>query len=141
MAPHSLCREGFDKPLATPEGGFATLATELAMALEDAVVEVDKILDSECRDLFFGAATHVFCHLRLREPGFDLGSVIPSVPAEARDRAAEAVKGPLEPLVKRLARVTALSSPDVAEANDGEDGASQINEQPRVEGAISGGSS
>ncbi|KAE8794599.1 hypothetical protein D1007_30638 [Hordeum vulgare] len=95
----SLCEVRFDEPLATLEAVFTAHVAELAVALENVVVQVDKILDSECRDLFFVAATRVFSHLYLREPGFDLGSVILPVPAEARHNAAEAVNGPMEALV------------------------------------------
>ncbi|KAE8807977.1 hypothetical protein D1007_15658 [Hordeum vulgare] len=76
MALRSLCRDRFDEPLAIPKGDFVALAKELVVALEGAVVQVDKILDSDCRDLFFAAATRIFSHLHLREPGFDLGSVV-----------------------------------------------------------------
>ncbi|KAI4995829.1 hypothetical protein ZWY2020_037917 [Hordeum vulgare] len=95
------------------------IAAELAVVLEDAVVQVDKILDNKCRDLFFEAATRVFSHLLLREPGFDFYSVILPVPTVVRHTAAEAVKGPVEALVKRFAHVAAPSSPDAAEAYDG----------------------
>ncbi|KAI4992057.1 hypothetical protein ZWY2020_041920 [Hordeum vulgare] len=98
MALHTLWRHGFDEPLATPQGGFAMLAVKLAVALEDAVIKVDKILDSECRDLFSEAATRVLSHLHLHEPGFDFGSVILPVPTEARDSTAEAVMGPMGPI-------------------------------------------
>ena len=47
MAFRCLCRDGLDKLLATPEGTFAALTTELAVALEDVVIQVEKILDSE----------------------------------------------------------------------------------------------
>ncbi|KAI5013399.1 hypothetical protein ZWY2020_034511 [Hordeum vulgare] len=99
MALCSLYRDGFNKPLATRDGGFAALATELAVALEDADLKVD---------LFFAAVTCVFSHLHLREPGFDLGSAILAVPVKARDCAAEAVKGPVEALVKRFAGLQLL---------------------------------
>ncbi|KAE8810943.1 Far1 [Hordeum vulgare] len=107
----SLCRDEFDEPMATPEDGFATLAKGLIAALEAAVMQMDKILDSQCRDLFFAAATRVFSHLHLRDLGFDLTSVIVPVPAEARDCAAEAVKGPVEALVRRFVRVVPPLSP------------------------------
>ncbi|KAE8806321.1 hypothetical protein D1007_17476 [Hordeum vulgare] len=81
------------------------LAVELTVALEDDVIQVDKILDSDCRDLFSEAATLVFSHLHLREPGFDFDSMILPIPTHARDSAAEAVKGPVEALLKRFARV------------------------------------
>ncbi|KAE8772634.1 hypothetical protein D1007_55328 [Hordeum vulgare] len=101
MVLRSLCRDGFDEPLATPEDGFAALANGLIVALEGAVVHVDKILDNDCHDLFFAVATCVFSHLHHRQPGFDLGSMILPVPTEARDHAVEAVKGPVEALVRR----------------------------------------
>ncbi|KAI4996077.1 hypothetical protein ZWY2020_041175 [Hordeum vulgare] len=137
----SLCWDGFSEPMGITEDGFAALTKELVAELEGAIVQVDKILDSECRDLFFAAATRVFTHLHLCEPGFDLGSVILPVPTEARDRAAEAVKGPMEALVRRFARVAAPSSPGAAEVDDGEDDASDINDQPPAEGATGEGSS
>ncbi|KAE8801892.1 hypothetical protein D1007_22399 [Hordeum vulgare] len=84
------------------------------MALEDVVIQVDKVLDSECCGLFFEAATRVFSHLHLRESGFDFSSVILPVPSKARDGAAEAVKGHMEVLVKRFALITVPSSPDAA---------------------------
>ena len=46
------------------------------------------------------------------------------VPTEARDSAAEAVKGPVEALVRMFARAAPPSSVCGAEANDGEDDAS-----------------
>ncbi|KAI5007515.1 hypothetical protein ZWY2020_051972 [Hordeum vulgare] len=137
----SLCRVGFDEPLATPERGFIALKTELAVMLENIVVQVDKIVDSKCRDLFFEAATRVFTHLHLREPGFDFTSVILPVPTEARHCAAEAVKGPAEALVKRFAHVAPASSPDAAEAGDGEDDTSDADDKPPKDGATGGGSS
>ncbi|KAE8818951.1 hypothetical protein D1007_03154 [Hordeum vulgare] len=76
----SFCRDEFDESLASPECGFAELAVELAVVLENAVDQVDKIVDSECRDLFFEAVTRVLSHLHLGKPGFDFSSVILSVP-------------------------------------------------------------
>ncbi|KAE8787900.1 hypothetical protein D1007_38118 [Hordeum vulgare] len=121
----SLCQDGFDKPLATQGSGFVALAAKIAVALENVVVQVDKILDSECRDHFFEAATHVFSHLHLCEPGFDFGSMI--VPVLS---AAEAMKGPVEALVKRFARVVAPSFPDGAEADEGEDDTFDADDTP-----------
>ncbi|KAE8771014.1 hypothetical protein D1007_57165 [Hordeum vulgare] len=137
----SLCRGRFGEPLATPESGFAALAVELTVVLENAIIQVDKILDNVCHDLFFEAATHVFSHLHLREPGFDFGSVILPVHTEARHSAAEAVKGPVEALLKRFARVAAPSSPDAAEDDDEEDDASDADDESPEDGASSGGSS
>ncbi|KAE8805704.1 hypothetical protein D1007_18206 [Hordeum vulgare] len=111
------------------------------MVLENAVVHVDKILDSDCRDLFFKAATCFFSHLHLPEPGFDFGSVVLPVPIEALHSAVEVVKGPVEVLVKRFARVAAPSSPDAAEADDGEDDASDTDDKPPKDGATDGGGS
>ncbi|KAE8797592.1 hypothetical protein D1007_27247 [Hordeum vulgare] len=128
MAVRSLCRDGFGGPLATPKDGFASLAKKLVVALEGAAMQVDKILDSECRDLFFAAATRVFSHLHFHEPGFDLDSVIFPVHAEAHDRAAEPVKGSVEALVRRFARVAAPSFPRVAEVDGGEDDASDVDD-------------
>ncbi|KAE8818377.1 hypothetical protein D1007_03820 [Hordeum vulgare] len=127
---HTLCRDGFDEPLATPESGFVVLVAELIKALEDVVIQVDKILDSECRDLFSEAATCVFSHLHVREPGFDFGSVILSVPTEARNRAAEAVKGPVKAFVNRFARITVPSPPDADEPDDGEEDATDDDDKP-----------
>ncbi|KAE8797968.1 hypothetical protein D1007_26874 [Hordeum vulgare] len=107
----SSCLDGFDEPLATREDGIAAFAKGLVAALEVAVVQVDKILDNECHDLFFAVATRVFSHLHLCGPGFDLSSVILPVPIEARDRVAEAVKGPVLALVRSFACVAAPSSP------------------------------
>ncbi|KAE8817007.1 hypothetical protein D1007_05200 [Hordeum vulgare] len=137
----SLCRDEFDEPLTTPEDGFASLVKGLVATLEAAVTQMDKILDSERRDLFFTAATRVFSHLRLCDPGFDLSFMIVPVPAEARDRAAEAVKGPVEALVKRFARVAPPLSPGTAGADDGEDDASDIHDQPPAEGVTGDASS
>ncbi|KAE8791844.1 hypothetical protein D1007_33673 [Hordeum vulgare] len=104
-------------------------------------MQVDKILDSECRDLFFAAVVRVFSHLHLREPGFDLGSVILPVPAKAHDRAAEAVKGSVEALVRRLVRVAAPPFPGAAEADNREDNVSNGDDQPHAEGETGRGSS
>ncbi|KAE8803179.1 hypothetical protein D1007_20949 [Hordeum vulgare] len=109
------------------------------VALEDAVIQMDEVLNSECRDLFAEAATRVFSHLLLREPGFDFGSVILSVPAKARNGAAEAVKGLVEALVKRLARVAVPSSPDVADVDDGEDNTTGVDDKPPEDRAAGGG--
>ncbi|KAE8795951.1 hypothetical protein D1007_29144 [Hordeum vulgare] len=117
------------------------LAAELAVALEGSYVQVDKILDNECRDLFFEVATRVFSHFHLHEPGFDFGSMILSVPTEAHHNAMEAVKGPVETLVKRFTRFAAPSSPDAAEAVDGEDNASNTDDKPPEDGATGGGGS
>ncbi|KAE8811564.1 hypothetical protein D1007_11623 [Hordeum vulgare] len=112
------------------------------MALEDTVIQLDNILDSECRELFSEAATRVFSHLHLREPRIAFGSVILPVPTEARDSAPEAVKGSMDALLKMFTRVAVPPSPDVAEAKGGEDDATDVDEKPR-EGAAtgSGGSS
>ncbi|KAI4996160.1 hypothetical protein ZWY2020_041301 [Hordeum vulgare] len=96
-------------------------------------------MDSECRDLFFAAATRVFSGLHLHEPGFDLGSVIQPVPDEAFHSAVEAVKGPVEALVKRFICVAAPSSPDAAEADDEEGDTFDIHDESPEEGE-SGGS-
>ncbi|KAI4992547.1 hypothetical protein ZWY2020_057602 [Hordeum vulgare] len=141
MVLHSLCWDGFDEPLATPDDGFTALAKGLVVALEVAIVQVDKILESGCRDLFFTAATSVFSHVHLREPVFDFSSMILPVPANAHDRAAEAVKGPVEALVRRYSCVAAPSSPGAAEADDGEDDACDVNDQPPAEGPSGDGSS
>ncbi|KAE8811510.1 hypothetical protein D1007_11899 [Hordeum vulgare] len=114
---------------------------ELAVALEDTVVQVGKIVDNECRDLFFEVVTRVFCHLHLRESGFDFGSVILLVPTEARHNAAKVVKGPVEALVKRFARVATPSSPNAAEAEDEEDDASDTDDKPPEDGVTGSGSS
>ncbi|KAE8787511.1 hypothetical protein D1007_38508 [Hordeum vulgare] len=135
----SLCQDGFDDPLATPEEGFAVLAKGLVATLEAVVTQMDKILDSECRDLFFAAVTRVFSHLHIRDPGFDLSSMTVLVPAEARDHAAEAVKGLVEALVRRFARVAPSFSPGTTGGDDGEDDASDIDDQPPVEGVTCGG--
>ncbi|KAE8772637.1 hypothetical protein D1007_55333 [Hordeum vulgare] len=108
------------------------------MALEDTVVEVDKILDSECRDDFFEASTGVFGILHLREPVFDFGTVIQPVPTESRHSVAEAMKGPVEALMKRFARVAAPSSPDPGEADDGEDDTSDADDKPHEDGTTGG---
>ncbi|KAE8803026.1 hypothetical protein D1007_21231 [Hordeum vulgare] len=84
-----LCWGGFDEPLATLEAGFTVLANALVAALEAADTQMDKTLESECRDLFFVAATRFFSHLHLRDPGFDMNSVIVPVPPGACDRTAE----------------------------------------------------
>ncbi|KAE8808455.1 hypothetical protein D1007_15009 [Hordeum vulgare] len=133
---HTFYRDGFAEPVATPESGFAVLAAELAMALEEDVIQVDKILDIECRDLFSEAATRVFSHLHLREPGFEFNSVILPVLAEAREHTVEAVKAPVEAFVKRFVRVAVPSSPDATEANDGEDDTTDANHKPPEDGAI-----
>ncbi|KAE8795340.1 hypothetical protein D1007_29769 [Hordeum vulgare] len=138
---HTLYRDGFDEPLATPGGGFAMLVAELAVALEDAVILVDKILESDCRDLFFEAATRIFSHLHLREPGFYFNSLILPVPTEARDSALEAVKGLVEPLVKRFAHAAVPPFLDAAEADDGEDDATDANDKPPDDGATGSGRS
>ncbi|KAE8791158.1 hypothetical protein D1007_34416 [Hordeum vulgare] len=137
----SLLWDGFNEPLANPESSAATLVAELVVGLENTVVQVDKILDSECCDLFFEAATRIFSHLHLRESGFDFGSVILQVPTEARHSATEAVKGPVEALMKRFARVATPSSPDVVEADDGEDDAFDADVKPLEDGATGGGGS
>ncbi|KAE8782377.1 hypothetical protein D1007_44270 [Hordeum vulgare] len=80
----SLCRDEFDAPMATPEDGFPMLTKGLVAALELAVTQMDKILDSECRDLFFAAPTRLFSHLHLCDPGFDLSSmIVPALPRPA----------------------------------------------------------
>ncbi|KAE8787670.1 hypothetical protein D1007_38373 [Hordeum vulgare] len=104
--------------MSTLKGGFTSHVAGLSVALENTIFQVDKILGSECRDLFFAAATRVFSHLHLREPRFNLSSVILPVPTKARHNAAEAMKGPVEALVKSFSCVPATSSPDVAEADD-----------------------
>ncbi|KAE8791169.1 Peroxidase 4 [Hordeum vulgare] len=127
---HTLCRDGFDMPLATLEGGFTVLAAELAVVLEDTFIQMDKILDSECRDLFSKVAMRVFNHLHLREPGFDSNSVILPVPTEARNSAAEAVKGPVEGLLERFARVAVPPSPHATDADGGEDDTTDATTSP-----------
>ncbi|KAE8801483.1 hypothetical protein D1007_22924 [Hordeum vulgare] len=102
---------------------------------------MDKILDNECRDLFFAAATRVFSHVHLRDPGFDLSSMIVSVPVEACDCDAEAVKGPVEALVRRFARVAAPLSPRTVGVDDWEDDASDVDDQPPAEGVTRDSSS
>ncbi|KAE8785289.1 hypothetical protein D1007_41035 [Hordeum vulgare] len=138
---HALSRDGFGETVATPESGFAVLAAELAVALEKAVIQVNKILDSDCHDLFSEAATHVYSHLHLRDPGFEFNSLILLVPTDARDRAAEAMKGPVEALVKRFTRIAIPSSLDAIEADDGEDDATDADDKPPGDGASGGGGS
>ncbi|KAE8806113.1 hypothetical protein D1007_17715 [Hordeum vulgare] len=122
-------------------GGFAMLASELAVALEDTVIQVEKILESECWDLFSEAAIRVFNHLHLREPEFYFDSVILPVPSKARDSAKEAVKGPVEALVKRFTRVAGPPSPDAAEADGREDDTTNADDKPPENGATGGGGS
>ncbi|KAE8778389.1 hypothetical protein D1007_48734 [Hordeum vulgare] len=141
MMLNTVCLDGFDEPLATVEDGFAVLAAELAEALEDTVIQVDKVLDSECRGLFSEAATRLFGHIHLREPGFDFVSVILPVPGEARDSAAEAVKGNMEALVNRFACIAIPSSPNAAEDDSREDGASDAEDKPPEDGATGGSGS
>ncbi|KAE8816595.1 hypothetical protein D1007_05936 [Hordeum vulgare] len=138
VALHTICGDGFEEPLATPEDGFAVLAAERAVNLEDTVIQVDKILDSVCRDLFSEAATCVFSHLHFCEPGFDFNSVIPPVPTETRDSAAEVAKGPVEALVKRFACVAVPPSLDAAEA-DGRVGDATDDDNAPLKGEVTGG--
>ncbi|KAE8820565.1 hypothetical protein D1007_01309 [Hordeum vulgare] len=107
-----LCRGWFDEPLATPEEGFAVPVNGFVTTLEAAVTQMEKTLERECRDLFIMATTHVFSRLHIRDPRFDLSSAIMPVPPGARDRAAESVKGPVEALVRKFARVAPPSSLD-----------------------------
>ncbi|KAE8798624.1 hypothetical protein D1007_26109 [Hordeum vulgare] len=102
---------------------------------------MDKILDKECQDLFFAVVTRVFSHLHLRDPGLDLSSMIEYVAVEARDRAAEAVKGPVEALVRRFARIAPPLSLSTSRADYGEGDASDVDDQPPAEGVTRGGSS
>ena len=67
--------------------------------------------------------------------------MILSVPTEVHHSAAEAVKDPMEALVKRFAHVAAPSSPDAVEAAEGEDDTSHADDKPPEDGVTSGGNS
>lgn len=115
---HSICRGGFEDPLRTPADGPAKLLTELVAKLEGAAAKVDAILEGECHDLFFVAATRVFSHLHLPDPGFDFSTVVGPVPPEARAAAVEAVKGHVATLLGKFV-VQVKVEPAMDEAGEG----------------------
>ena len=84
--------EGYDEPLATPDGGLPGLLTKLVEELGNISVMVGSMVEGECRTLFTAAPMSVFNHLYLRDSSFDLGALIEPVPPESRNAAAEAVK-------------------------------------------------
>ena len=59
----------------------------------------------------------------------------------AHDSIAEPVMDPVEALVKKFTRVAVPPSPDAAGADGGEDDATGANDKPREDGATDGGGS
>nr|XP_020146653.1 uncharacterized protein LOC109731853 [Aegilops tauschii subsp. strangulata] len=131
----SICGGGYEELLATPEDGFVRLLPKLVKALEDVAAGVDSWVEGECRSLFTAAATHVFSHLHLRDPGFDLSAPIELVALESRTTAAEAMKEQVNAL---LGKFLCVSDPEAVreEASGSEDGGSIIDDGlPKASGS------
>ena len=110
--------------MATPEEGPAGLLPKLAAVLEGIVVGVGPMVEGEAHALFTSAATHIFNHLHLRDPSFDLGALIEPMDPELHDVAAEAVKKQVESLLQKFLCV------DPATAADGKDGGDVVDGGP-----------
>lgn len=118
----SICSERFEAPLAAHGTGYAEISSKLVEEFKDATQKVDGILEEECRDLFSMAATHVFSHLLLRNPGFNFSEVIGPVPEESRDVLVEAVESHVNALLGKFS-CSSDEEPGKAEAGEGNGGA------------------
>ena len=99
MALQTLYGEGYEESLASPEEGLAGLLPKLTASLEGIIAGVGAMVEAESHALFISAATHVFSHIHLRDPSFDLGVLLEPVAPEFHEAAAEAVGKQVEALL------------------------------------------
>ncbi|KAE8803533.1 hypothetical protein D1007_20610 [Hordeum vulgare] len=76
----SIYRSGIEAPFV-PQG-YAEFSPKHVKELDATTKRVDSILEEECHDLFFIAASRDFSHLILRGPHFEFKGVMGPVPEE-----------------------------------------------------------
>ncbi|KAE8793864.1 hypothetical protein D1007_31453 [Hordeum vulgare] len=70
--------------------------------LEGMAKKVESILEEECHDIFFVAATRTFCHLLLRDPQFKFEEVMGPVPEESSSNLVTAMEGHICMLLEKF---------------------------------------
>ena len=98
----TLHDSGLESPLAGTEDGPAKLLPFLVRALEDVALGLGPTAEAEARVLSSVALTRVLTHIHLRDPGFDLDSLLEPVSGQRAAAAAEAVKGRAEALLGKF---------------------------------------
>ena len=72
----TLYDSGLESPLAGAEDGPAKLLPFLVHALEDVALGLGPTAEAEAHVLSSAALTRVLTHIHLRDPGFDLDSLL-----------------------------------------------------------------
>ena len=96
----TLYDSGLESPLASAEDGPAKLLPFLVRALEDVALGLGPTAEAEARVLSSAALTWVLTHIHLRDPGFNLDSLLE--PVSGKRAAAEAMKGRAEVLLGKF---------------------------------------
>ncbi|KAE8774872.1 hypothetical protein D1007_52682 [Hordeum vulgare] len=89
----SICRLELESPLIPQGTSYAELSSKIVKDLEGIAMRVDDILEEECRNHLFVAATCVFRHLLLRDPRFKFYEVMGLVPEESNGNLVAVVEG------------------------------------------------
>ncbi|KAM3385786.1 hypothetical protein ACQJBY_009487 [Aegilops geniculata] len=110
----SLYEKGLEEPLATNDEGPTQLLPYLVEVLEEVMSGIGPLAEVEARILSSAALTRVFSYLHLRDPAAHLNELLEPVDAEHCAAAAEAVKGQVEALLKRLRAFDPAPSTDGA---------------------------
>ncbi|KAE8799215.1 hypothetical protein D1007_25340 [Hordeum vulgare] len=95
-------RLGLETPLVPEDVVYAKFSSELVKELVGPAKKVDNILEEECCDLFFVAATRVFSHLLLHEPHFEFGEVMVPMPEESCSDLATTVEVHMRMLLEKF---------------------------------------
>ena len=82
------------------------------------------MVEGESRTLFTLAVMHIFSHLHLRDPSFNLGALLEPVAPKLHDDAAEAVEKQVEALLQKFLCV------DPTTSDSGEDGGGVVDNEP-----------
>ena len=80
------------------------------------------MVEGEARAHATSVVTHVFSHLYLQDPGFDLGGLLESMDPELYAAAAESVKDQVEALLRKFLVVDPVTTADSKDGGDVVDG-------------------
>ena len=98
----TLYDSDLESPLAGAEDGPTKLLPFLVHALEDVALGLGPTAEAEARVLSSAALTRVLTHIHLRDPGFDIDSLLEPVSGKRAAATAEAVKGRAEALLGKF---------------------------------------
>jgi hypothetical protein len=115
----TICKERLEGPHETHDASYLDFFTKLVERLEAGAKRVNGIIEDECRDLLFQAATRIFSHLLRTDPNFDFDRVIAPVPEELPDSLGKAVEDYVDALLVKFSHGSIESSSGL-EGDDGE---------------------